>query len=154
MQSGKGFSSPNEPMKLQYLQRKIFYVNMVYILLEASCWSYALWVCFAYQECLIKLLMFWSPPPRNDVYVMKFPFQLQADFFFVYHTPEISQLQHWNVSTFPWDLCFSKVTWDFTWPHLDGLEFIINFYSHSLSFPILLNWAGLSGWVAQMNTCS
>lgn len=97
MQSGKGFSSPNEPMKLQYLQRKIFYVNMVYILLEASCWSYALWVCFAYQECLIKLLMFWSPPPRNDVYVMKFPFQLQADFFL-----STTHLKFLNYSTEVW----------------------------------------------------
>lgn len=110
MQSGKGFSSPNEPMKLQYLQRKIFYVNMVYILLEASCWSYALWVCFAYQECLIKLLRFWSPPPRNDEYVMKFPFHFQVDFLF-FPAPVYHHLKFLNYGTEVWahfpEICVS-----------------------------------------------
>lgn len=58
--SGKGFSSPMESTRLQHPQRKIFVSTWLYRLLEASCWSYSLWACLAYPECLIKLLRFKS----------------------------------------------------------------------------------------------
>lgn len=145
MQSGKGFSSPNEPMKLQNLQRKIFYVNMVYILLKASCWSYALWVCFAYQECLIKLLRFWSPPPRNDVYVMKFPFQFQADFFF-FQLQSTTHLKFLNCSTEVW-VHFPKICvfleWLGTSHDLISMAWSLLLISTPIHFLSPFFWVGL-----------